>query len=178
MKVQFILAACLVAAAFAAPVADQFIDPDCIEEDMIVEEPVADIEAQFALDEPSIRRDFSVGDNDVNDECEDEPVEQTTVAEEECEDEPITDEPTTEAAPETEACVSEIAETEPPAPEPTAAECEEEITEAEPADECEEGEGEDAAPELDFQIEPAHVIADTEFIGEESNFPEVEECEE
>merc|ERR1711879_489930 len=152
-KVQFILAACLVAAAFAAPVADQFIDPDCIEEDMIVEEPVADIEAQFALDEPSIRRDFSVGDNDVNDECEDEPVEQTTVAEEECEDEPITDEP-------------------------TAAECEEEITEAEPADECEEGEGEDAAPELDFQIEPAHVIADTEFIGEESNFPEVEECEE
>merc|ERR1711879_763703 len=136
-KVQFILAACLVAAAFAAPVADQFIDPDCIEEDMIVEEPVADIEAQFALDEPS-----------------------------------------TEAAPETEACVSEIAETEPPAPEPTAAECEEEITEAEPADECEEGEGEDAAPELDFQIEPAHVIADTEFIGEESNFPEVEECEE
>merc|ERR1711879_327825 len=133
-KVQFILAACLVAAAFAAPVADQFIDPDCIEEDMIVEEPVADIEAQFALDEPSIRRDFSVGDNDVNDECEDEPVEQTTVAEEE--------------------------------------------SEAEPADECEEGEGEDAAPELDFQIEPAHVIADTEFIGEESNFPEVEECEE
>merc|ERR1711997_1077388 len=32
MKVQFILAACLVAAAFAAPI-DNFVDPDCIEED-------------------------------------------------------------------------------------------------------------------------------------------------
>lgn len=177
MKVQFILAACLVAAAFAAPV-ENFIDPDCVEEDMVIEEPMADIEAEFGLSEPSLRVDFGAN-NDA--ECEDDIPEaspEPTTAVEECEDEPI--EPTTaEPEPETDACVSEIAETEAPAPEPTAAECEEpEETTPEPADECEEGESNEEAPEIGFRIEPAHVLSDLEIIGEEQELPVVEECEE
>jgi len=172
MKVQFILAACLVAAAFAAPI-DNFVDPDCIEEDSVIEEPIADIEAEFGLQEPSLRLDFGAPDSD---ECADEPVTEAPPADEECVDEPI--ETTAEPEPETEGCVSEIIETE-PAPEPTAAECEEEIVTEAPADDCEaEGDAAEAEPYIPFQIEPAHVLNDEVVLGEENFFPEVEECEE
>jgi len=172
MKVQFILAACLAAAAFAAPVADNFIDPDCIEEDMVVEEPIADIEAEFGLQEPSLRLDFGAPDSE---ECEDEIVTEAPPADDECVDEPL--ETTVEPEVETEGCVSEIVPTEPPV-EPTAAECEEEVTEA-PADDCAEGDDSaEAEPYIPFQIEPAHVINDEVVLGEENFFPEVEECEE
>jgi hypothetical protein len=172
MKVQFILAACLVAAAFAAPV-ENFIDPDCIEEDMVAEEPVAEIEAEFGLVEPELRMDF--GAPDSNDECEDEIVTEAPPADDECVDEPI--ETTPEPEVETEGCVSEIVPTE-PQPEPTAAECEEETTAA-PADDCAEGDDTaEAEPYIPFQIEPAHVINDEVVLGEQNFFPEVEECEE
>merc|ERR1711953_76455 len=104
MKVQFILAACLAAAAFAAPI-DNFVDPDCIEEDLVVEEPSQEIDADFALGLPDIRLDFA-NEQDGSDECEDgaitEPVpEAVPVATEECEDPLTTEEPETFAAPAT-----------------------------------------------------------------------------
>merc|ERR1712110_483584 len=77
MKVQFILAACLVAAAFAAPI-DNFVDPDCIEEDLVVEEPSQEIEADFALGLPDLRMDFGAPQGD--EECEDEAVTEPVAA--------------------------------------------------------------------------------------------------
>merc|ERR1712110_852294 len=107
MKVQFILAACLVAAAFAAPI-DNFVDPDCIEEDLVVEEPSQEIEADFALGLPDLRMDFG---KPGDEECEDEPVTEPVAAPEateECE-EPID---TTEAAPEPTTAAECVDETE------------------------------------------------------------------
>merc|ERR1712038_1153732 len=86
MKVQFILAACLVAAAFAAPI-DNFVDPDCIEEDLVVEEPSQEIDADFALGLPDLRLDF--GANEPEEDCVDDivPTEpQAAPMTEECED--------------------------------------------------------------------------------------------
>merc|ERR1719361_1122302 len=112
-------------ADIAAPV-ENFIDPDCVEEDMVIEEPMADIEAEFGLSEPSLRVDFGAN-NDA-----------------ECED----------GIPE-------------PSPEPTTA-----------VEECEDGDSDEQAPEINFRIEPAHVLSDLEIIGEEQELPAVEECEE
>merc|ERR1711936_1439852 len=159
MKVQFILAACLVAAAFAAPI-DNFVDPDCIEEDLVVEEPSQEIEADFALGLPDLRMDFGAPQGD-----------------EECEDEAVT-EPV--AAPEaTEECEEPIT-TEEPAAAPTEAECVDEPEApamAPEADECAE-EGNEVAPELEMRIEPAAVVEDIKMYGEEHMIPEIEECEE
>merc|ERR1711997_1369837 len=94
MKVQFILAACLVAAAFAAPI-DNFVDPDCIEEDLVVEEPSQEIDADFALGLPDLRLDF--GNN--------------AAPEEDCVDDAVTEDP--HAAPMTEECEDPIETTEP-----------------------------------------------------------------
>merc|ERR1711881_666685 len=101
---------CLVAAAFAAPT-DNFVDPDCIEEDLVVEEPSQEIDADFALGLPDLRMDFGApqGDDECADEAVTEPV-AAPVGTEECE-EPI--EPT-EAVPESEAAECEEPETEPP----------------------------------------------------------------
>jgi len=86
-----ILALCLLGAAFAAPIADNFIDPDCIEEDVAVEEPSQEIEADFALGVPDLVLDVAQASNN-DEECEDElepteaqfaPIEMT----EECESE-------------------------------------------------------------------------------------------
>merc|ERR1711997_98229 len=94
MKVQFILAACLVAAAFAAPI-DNFVDPDCIEEDLVVEEPSQEIDADFALGLPDLRLEF--GNNEpITTEATPEP----TTAEECVEEE-------TEPAPEADECAEE-----------------------------------------------------------------------
>jgi len=179
MKVQFILAACLVAAAFAAPI-DNFVDPDCIEEDLVVEEPSQEIEADFALGLPDLRMDFGAPGDE---ECEDDAVTQPIAAPEateECEEPITTEEPI--AAPTEAECVDEPIETTEAAPEAaptTAGECEEEITAAaQPeADECEE-EGNEVAPELEMRIEPAAVVEDIKMYGEEHMIPEIEECEE
>merc|ERR1712110_1302318 len=201
MKVQFILAACLVAAAFAAPI-DNFVDPDCIEEDLVVEEPSQEIDADFALGLPDLRMDFGNNNNNNNndDECEDdavtEPVpEAADVVTEECEDPLTTEDPETFAAPEsTEAECEEPLEstTQEATPEPTtpeagnaatdAEECQEEFTTPAAAptateDECAE-EGAESAPELDIRIEPAAVVEDLAFYGEEHMIPDIEECEE
>merc|ERR1711972_784377 len=163
MKVQFILAACLAAAAFAAPI-DNFVDPDCIEEDLVVEEPSQESEADFALGVPDLRLDF--GNN--------EPVD------EDCVDDIVTEEPP--AA--TEECEDPIETTAEPA-KPTEAECEDpiETTEAPPATEsaaaeCEEGEGNENAPAIDIRIEPAGFVQDIKVYGDEQMIPDIEECEE
>merc|ERR1712238_143128 len=186
MKLQILIAACLAVAAFAAPI-PQFVDPDCVEEDLAVEEPAQEIEADFALGLPDLIINF--GDN--TEECEDDIVEPTAAAPapqatEECED-PITTEEIIMAAPTEAECVDEPIEvtTEEATPEPTAAECEEEFetTEAAPAseaaDECaEDVEANEVAPELSIRIEPASVVEDIKMYGEEHMIPEIEECEE
>merc|ERR1712178_168342 len=169
MKVQFILAACLAAAAFAAPI-DNFVDPDCIEEDLVVEEPSQEIEADFALGVPDLRLDF--GNNEpVDEDCVYDIVteEPPAPATEECED-PI--EATAEPAKPTEAeCEDPIETTEaPPATESAAAECEEESVAPTTASECEEGDGDENAP--------AGFVQDIKVYGDEQMIPDIEECEE
>lgn len=186
MKVQIFLAACLVAAAFAAPI-DNFVDPDCIEEDMVVEEPSQEIDADFALGLPDLRMDFGAPTGD--DECVDEvePTQPAAAPEqtEECE-EPITTQEVPALAPTEAECVDDPIETTEAVPEAaptTGAECEEEFTtpeapeEMEAADECEE-EGNEVVPELSMRIEPAEVVEDIKMYGEEHMIPEIEECEE
>jgi len=193
MKLQAILALCLLGAAFAAPI-DSFVDPDCIEEDSAVEEPVQEIDAEFALGVPDLIIDVAQAPNN-DEECEDEPVSEEpmlapTTEEAECEEEITTEEvfaaAPTEAA--EEECEDPITTEEAPAMAPTTeAECVEEITTDEApmaaptteSDECED-EGNEAGPEIDIRIEPAQQIQ--EFMvyspGEEQAFNDVEECEE
>merc|ERR1711878_95541 len=178
MKVQFILAACLVAAAFAAPI-DNFVDPDCIEEDLVVEEPSQEIDADFALGLPDLRLDF--GSNEPEEDCVDDivPTEPQVeeAATEECED-PIETTVEPDAAPTEAECVDEPITTE-ATPEPTTAEeCVEEETEPAPADECAEEDTNEIAPALNMRIEPAAVVEDIKVYGEENMIPDIEECEE
>jgi len=177
MKVQFILAACLVAAAFAAPI-DNFVDPDCIEEDLVVEEPSQEIDADFALGLPDLRLDF--GSNEPEEDCVDdlEPTEPVPVAAtEECED-PIETTPEPVAAPTEAECVDEPIETTEEPELTTAEECVEEETEPAPADECAEEDTNEIAPALNMRIEPAAVVEDIKVYGEENMIPDIEECEE
>jgi len=187
MKVQIFLAACLVAAAFAAPI-DNFVDPDCIEEDLVVEEPSQEIDADFALGLPDLRLDF--GNNAPEEDCVDEAVsEEPEIADavtDECED-PIETTPEPQAAITEAECEDPI--TAPNAPEPTTAEeCVEEIS-TEPApepevadavtDECADDQGNaEQAPEISIRIEPAAVVDDIKVYGEEAVIPDLEECEE
>merc|ERR1712178_651193 len=154
MKVQFILAACLAAAAFAAPI-DNFVDPDCIEEDLAVEEPSQEIDAEFALGVPDLI--LTPGQLDEDNCVDDDVTEAPPAATEEC-DEPIE---TTEEPEMT-----------------TAEECVEETTEAPPADECAEDDDNEISPALNMRIEPAAVVEDIKMYGEESMIPDIEECEE
>jgi len=92
-----VLALCLIGMAFAAPISE-FVDPDCVEEDLAFEEPMADINAEFALGLPDLVRvefndEVTQGNNE--EECEDD-FDGTTEAmpapvssEAECEDDPI-----------------------------------------------------------------------------------------
>merc|ERR1711981_507075 len=116
MKFQLLLVAALAVAAFAAPV-PEYIDPDCIEDEQIAEEPAPEIEAEFALGVPDLV--WNGNDNAVaaDDECEDGPV-VTEAPAEECED-PIE----TTVAP-------TVAPTEPA--------CEDDPIPTTPADECAE----------------------------------------
>jgi len=177
MKVQFILAACLAAAAFAAPMPNQFIDPDCIEEDLVVEEPSQEINADFALGLPDLRLDF--GENEPTDEdCVDDDVTEPVpvAATEECED-PIETTVAPEPKVEEAECEDPIT-TEAPQTESEAAECEE-PSEAPPTEpSCEEGEGEENAPAIDIRIEPAGFVQDIKVYGDEQMIPDIEECEE
>jgi len=178
MKVQFILAACLVAAAFAAPI-ENFVDPDCIEEDLVVEEPSQEIDADFALGLPDLRLDF--GSNEPEEDCVDdlEPTEPVPVAAtEECED-PIETTVEPEAVPTEAECVDEPIETTEEPEMTTAEECVEEVeTEAPEADECAEEDTNEVAPALNMRIEPAAVVEDIKVYGEENMIPDIEECEE
>merc|ERR1712038_1747666 len=141
-----ILALCLLGAAFTAPI-ENYVDPDCIEEDQTFEEPISDIEAEFALGVPDLT--IGLGSNNDNDEeCEDDVVSEAPVfapepVSEECVDElefaeAPEFEPTTEPAPELsteENCEDPIETTEPEVPNaPTEEAClETDVPEEEPA---------------------------------------------
>jgi hypothetical protein len=196
-----ILALCLLGAAFAAPI-ENYVDPDCIEEDQTFEEPISDIEAEFALGVPDLT--IGLGNNNNNDEeCEDdvftpEPAFEEPVSEEcvdELEYEPT--EPMPEMEPtEAENCEDPIEYTEAPVFAETEAEAEdcvdtdaptEEIPAFAPTDAGDECEGEDEAaigeglPELNIRIEPAHASFDEQMVGDygdEQEFEPIEECEE
>merc|ERR1712127_31557 len=141
-----LIAACLAVAAFAAPM-PQFVDPDCVEEDLAVEEPAQEIEADFALGLPDLIINF--GDNTK--ECEDDIVEPTAA--------PLAP----AAAPTAAECEEEF--------ETTAAPVEEA-----PVDECvDDEEVNEVAPELSIRIEPASVVEDIKMYGEEHMIPEIEE---
>lgn len=119
-----ILAFCLLGAvAFAAPVSE-FIDPDCIEEDIAFEEPSSDINAEFALGLPDLS--IEVGNNNNDEECLDDlPVNAPTAAPTAA---PGTDECVEELEPATEGFpVFETTEAEPEAT--TAEECNDPMTE-------------------------------------------------
>jgi len=200
MKFQLVLAACLLAAAFAAPV-PEYIDPDCLEEEFEAAEPAEELDAEFALGQPDIVIDFGESESD---ECEDDvvPTEAEPTTEAECEDDPIpTMPPTQPPAPQkaveaTDECVDEPIPTEPvPTEAPTVApeteaECEDEPIPTEPVpepvvtelgDDCEEEDGAyvENEPILNnIVVEPAMVEQEPVFIGGESEFPDIEECEE
>jgi len=198
-----ILALCLLGAVFAAPI-ENYIDPDCIEEDQTFEEPIADIDAEFALGVPDRYIDFSLDGNNNNandEECEDDVVSEAPVfapepVSEECEEElePTTAE--TEAPPATDAenCEDPIEYTEAP-PVPTTEEAAEDCLETEATEEpvvvteengdlCEDGEEAAEIPEqmpaLNIRIEPADFHQDQLInnFGEEQEFEPIEECEE
>merc|ERR1711981_924445 len=186
-----ILAFCLLGAvAFAAPVSE-FIDPDCIEEDIAFEEPSSDINAEFALGLPDLS--IEVGNNNNDEECLDDlPVNAPTAAPTAA---PGTDECVEELEPATEGFPEfETTEAEPEAT--TAEECNDPMTEevtvlfpgADDADEC-EGDNNDsgagmlseAVEALDIHIEPAMQDFDSKMIGdygEEQAVEPIEECEE
>merc|ERR1711981_1309048 len=157
MKFQLLLVAALAVAAFAAPV-PEYIDPDCIEDEQIAEEPAPEIEAEFALGVPDLV--WNGNDNAVaaDEECED-PIE-TTVA------------PTTAA----EECVDETLA---PTVAPTEPACEDDPIPTTPADECAEDNGVENAPILhDIVVEPAMVESNPIIISEEHMIADIEECEE
>merc|ERR1712045_1023380 len=85
-----------------------FVDPDCIEEDLVVEEPSQEIDADFALGLPDLRLDF--GSNEPEEDCVDDivPTEPQVeqAATEECED-PIETTVEPEAAPTEDECAEE-----------------------------------------------------------------------
>merc|ERR1712228_1042420 len=79
-----------------------FVDPDCIEEDLVVEEPSQEIDADFALGLPDLRLDF--GSNEPEEDCVDDldPTEQPEMTTaEECVEEVETE------APEADECAEE-----------------------------------------------------------------------
>merc|ERR1712045_224276 len=96
-----------------------FVDPDCIEEDLVVEEPSQEIDADFALGLPDLRLDF--GSNEPEEDCVDDivPTEPQVeqAATEECED-PIETTVEPEAAPTEAECVDEPITTEAPQNQP------------------------------------------------------------
>merc|ERR1711941_43791 len=122
MKYQTLFLTTLLAFALAAPVPD-YVDPDCVEEDLAVVEPGEyDCEDEPFTDPPVQKQE--------TEECEDiltteEPKVETTPAPAECEDEvPTTPEPkqeTTEAE-----CIDDIVTTTPQQKIETTAECEDE----------------------------------------------------
>merc|ERR1712038_1843174 len=124
-----ILALCLLGAVFAAPI-ENYVDPDCIEEDQTFEEPISDIEAEFALGVPDLTIGLGGNNDAVDEECEDDVVSEAAPVfgpepvSEECVDELPEYEPTTEPVPEappvvtTEEAADDCVDTDAPTEEP------------------------------------------------------------
>merc|ERR1712038_2157965 len=177
-----ILALCLLGAVFAAPI-ENYVDPDCIEEDQTFEEPISDIEAEFALGVPDLTIGLGGNNDAVDEECEDDvvseaaPVFEPEPVSEECVDELPEYEPTTEPVPEavseaencddpidfteappvvtTEEAADDCVDTDAPTEEPF-------VPTTEAGDECdgveeEAGLVDEGIPELNIRIEPAMV---------------------
>jgi hypothetical protein len=180
MKCQLFLVALVALSAFAAPLPEYEVDPDCIEEDLSVVEPQY---YEAGLMEPELV--IEINEPAVDYDCED-PVDPTSpepiVATEECED-PIdpTDAPTTPApVVATEECEDPLPSTTPEPIVATEPGCEEEPTTQAPqeiVDDCEDEEGGvENVPLYDWVIEKAEIIPD-QIIGEDFLEP-IEECDE
>lgn len=176
MKFQLFLVAILGAACFAAPVVE--FDPDCVDDDFSIEEPLV---AEPAVGIPDLVWNFE--EQAAEDDCVDDPVTAApVVATEECED-PL---PETTQAPvaATEECEDPIEPTEPaPSVVTEAEECEDEpiVTEAPilVTDGC-VTDGVENQPELNFHIQKAEIEeAEPIFIfADEQELPDIEECDE
>lgn len=131
MKYQTLFLTTLLAFALAAPVPD-YVDPDCVEEDLAVVEPGA---YDAALGEPELFLPKSIFDNEPAEyDCEDEPftdppVQKQETTESECEDILTTAEQKQETTPAPAEC-EDVTEPTTPAPkqETTEAECIDDIT--------------------------------------------------
>jgi len=130
MKYQTLFLTTLLAFALAAPVPD-YVDPDCVEEDLAVVEPGA---YDAALGEPELFLPKSIFDNEPAEyDCEDEPftdppVQKQETTEQECEDILTTAEQKQETTPAPAEC-EDVTEPTTPAPkaETTEAECVDDI---------------------------------------------------
>merc|ERR1711981_2594 len=151
MKFQLFLVAILGAACFAAPVVE--FDPDCVDDDFSIEEPLV---AEPAVGIPDLVWNFE--EEAAEDDCVDDPVTAAPVVAEECVDP-------------TEAPIVEVVE-----------ECEDEpIVTAAPqeVDDCVTN-GFENQPELKFHIEKAQIEeAEPVFVfADEQELPDLEECDE
>jgi len=169
MKYQLFLVAILGAACFAAPVVE--FDPDCVDDDFSIEEPLV---AEPAVGIPDLVWNFE--EQAAEEDCVDDPVTAAPVAED-CED-PLPE--TTQAPVKVEECEDP---TEPaPIVVTEAEECEDEpiVT---PAPQEEDGcvtDGVENMPELKFHIEKAQIEeAEPVFVfADEQELPDLEECDE
>jgi len=171
MKFQLFLVAILGAACFAAPVVE--FDPDCVDDDFSIEEPLV---AEPAVGIPDLVWNFE--EEAAEDDCVDDPVTAAPVVAEECVDptEPakiVTQPPVVaeECVDPTEAPIVEVVE-----------ECEDEpIVTAAPqeVDDCVTN-GFENQPELKFHIEKAQIEeAEPVFVfADEQELPDLEECDE
>merc|ERR1711970_861165 len=154
MKYQLFLVAILGAACFAAPVVE--FDPDCVDDDFSIEEPLV---AEPAVGIPDLVWNFE--EQAAEEDCVDDPVTAAPVAED-CED-PLPE--TTQAPVKVEECED------PTEPAPIA------VTEEE--DGC-VTDGVENMPELKFHIEKAQIEeAEPVFVfADEQELPDLEECDE
>jgi len=180
MKLQLFLVAILGAACFAAPISE--FDPDCVDDDFSIEEPLV---AEPAVGLPDIVWNFE--EEAAEDDCEDGPITQApVVATEECEDPIVTAAPVIATAAPTEECEDPIEPTEPaPIQVVTEAEaCEDPITTQAPVEVVTDGCVTDGVehnnPALDFHIEKAEIEeAKPVFaFADEHELPPLEECDE
>merc|ERR1712001_593775 len=158
MKFQLFLVAILGAACFAAPVSD--FDPDCVDDDFSIEEPLV---AEPAVGVPDLVWNFE--EEAAADDCVDDIVTATPepeAATEECEDPlPVTQAPTQAPVANTEECEDPIEPTEPKPIVVTEEACEDPITTQAPAVVVTDADcvtdGVENQPALDFHIEKAEI---------------------
>merc|ERR1711970_404994 len=178
MKYQLFLVAILGAACFAAPVSE--FDPDCVDDDFSIEEPLV---AEPAVGIPDLVWNFE--EEAASDDCVDDIVTAApVVATEECEDPlPETAAPTAAPVANTEECEDPIEPTEPAPIVVTEEACEDPIVTQAPVVVTDADcvtDGVENQPALDFHIEKAEIEeAEPVFVfADEHELPALEECDE